>query len=118
MKAGYAQRMMLEMSPDFSFGVLAPAFKGCGGRFALEIFADDGCNFLKNDRCELFGTGLQPLECRFCHHDRQGLGDKCHHALERDWNTPEGKSLVVKWSNQVSLLNFHHHVVGEMYRRR
>ncbi len=27
--AGLGKRMMLEMSPDLSFGVLSPAFKGC-----------------------------------------------------------------------------------------
>jgi hypothetical protein len=28
-KAGYAGRMMLEISPEKPFGVLSPAFKGC-----------------------------------------------------------------------------------------
>jgi hypothetical protein len=89
--------MMLEMSPDRSFGVLAPAFKGCEGAFALQRFADRGCTFLKDERCELFGSGFQPLECRFCHHDRKGLGLHCHLALEVDWKTPAGRVLVVRW---------------------
>jgi hypothetical protein len=90
--------MMLEMAPDGSFGVLSPAFRGCEGRFALERFADKGCTFLHEARCELHGTGMQPLECRFCHHDRPGEGPKCHRALERDWDGPTGRDLVVRWS--------------------
>jgi hypothetical protein len=97
-QAGYAGRMMLEMSPDRSFGVLAPAFKGCENQFALQPYARRGCTFLKNDLCELFGSGLQPLECRFCHHNRPGLGLQCHSDLEKDWHTSTGVSLVVQWS--------------------
>lgn len=75
---------MLERSPDNSFGVLALAFKGCEAQFALQRYAGFDCTFLKNDLCELFGTGLQPLECRFCHHHRTGQGPQCHADLERD----------------------------------
>jgi hypothetical protein len=98
-EAGYANRMMLEMSPDRSFGVISPAFNGCEAFFALELFADRGCNFLKDKRCELHGTGFQPLECRYCHHDRIGSGPRCHADIEQDWNTPAGQALVVKWGN-------------------
>ena len=62
--------MMLEMSPAFTFGVLAPAFKGCEMKFAYNEYASAGCTFLIDEQCELHGTGYQPLECRFCHHDR------------------------------------------------
>ncbi len=103
--AGYGSRMMLEMSPDRTFGVLSPAFKGCEGRFALKVFADAGCTFLKSSRCELFGTGHQPLECRYCHHSRPNLGTACHRALELDWDTPAGKSLVVRWSRETGFLD-------------
>ncbi len=96
--AGYGTRMMLEMSPDRSFGVLAPAFRGCEVSFALNLYASQGCTFLKQNRCELHGTGFQPLECRYCHHDRTGTGQKCHLDLERDWNTSSGRLLVVRWS--------------------
>ncbi len=98
-EAGYAGRMMLEMAPDNSFGVLSPAFKGSEVNFALDRFKANGCTFLTHEqRCELFGTGHTPLECCFCHHDRPGQGPKCHRALEKDWNTPEGKALVVRWA--------------------
>ncbi len=90
--------MMLEMSPDKSFGVLAPAFKGCELNFALQHLSSGGCTFLKDDLCELHGTGFEPLECCFCHHDRAGQGPKCHAALEKDWDSPAGRALVVKWS--------------------
>ena len=93
--------MMLEMAPDFTFGVLSPAFKGCELKFAYNEYASAGCTFLVNDRCELHGTGYQPLECRFCHHDRAGLGPHCHADIEKDWNTPAGRALVVKWSQLV-----------------
>jgi hypothetical protein len=95
--AGYARRMMLELSPERTFGVLSPAFKGCGGTFALNEFAHLGCNFLKDNRCELHGTGFQPLECRVCHHTRPGLGPKCHADIEKSWITPAGRLLIQKW---------------------
>lgn len=88
---------MLEMSPDFTFGVLSPAFKGCEQNFALQEFSHLGCNFLSNHLCELHGTGFQPLECRFCHHSRKGLGQKCHNDIEKDWLTVAGQTLVAKW---------------------
>src|SRR5512140_3621792 len=97
--AGYASRMMLEMSPDHSFGVLSPSFAGCEGQFALNEFASRGCTFLKEERCQLHGTGLMPLECRYCHHERAGMGPRCHEDIGRDWNTAAGRALVVRWSN-------------------
>ena len=90
--------MMLEMSPDRTFGVLAPAFKGCEVEFALDQHAHRGCTFLDDNRCELHGTGFQPLECRFCHHDRPGQGPQCHTDIEKEWTTPQGRALVVRWS--------------------
>lgn len=95
--AGYGGRMMLEMSPDARFGVLAPAFPGCERGYALQAFAWRGCGFLKDGRCELHGTEHMPLECRFCHHARTGLGARCHAAIERDWDSPEGQALVARW---------------------
>jgi len=96
--AGYGKRMMLEVSPERSFGVLSPAFKGCEGLPALREYARRGCNFLHDSRCELHGTLFQPLECRFCHHDRVGLGPECHRDLEEGWRTPAGRALVVRWT--------------------
>jgi len=101
--SGYARRMMLEIAPDFSFGVLSPAFQGCEGGFALQEFSAHGCCFFKNGLCELHGTGLQPLECRFCHHSRQGLGQRCHNDLEQNWNTPSGQRLVQQWAGLIGL---------------
>ena len=105
--AGYANRMMLEMAPERSFGVLSPAFKGCEGDFALDPYADRGCTFLRENLCELHSTGLQPLECRFCHHDRPGLGDQCHADIEKEWNTPASRGLVVRWSKQTGFWERH-----------
>jgi len=31
---------------------------------------------------------------RFYHHERRGLGPKCHADLEQDWKTPAGQALV------------------------
>lgn len=101
--AGYGDRMMLEIAPEIMFGVLSPAFKGCEKYFAVNEYAKNGCTFLKGDRCELFGTGHQPLECRFCHHERSGLGTKCHADLEKDWKTLQGQALVNKWIKNVNL---------------
>ena len=98
-KSGLASRMMLEMAPDRSFGVLSPAFIGCEMNFALQEYASKGCNFLKDNLCELYHTGNIPLECRYCHHDRKGMGEKCHLDIEKDWNRPQGQLLIVKWSN-------------------
>jgi hypothetical protein len=95
--------MMLEIAPELTFGVLSPAFKGCEKAIAINQCVKNGCNFLKDDLCELYGTGHQPLECRFCHHDRRGLGPKCHADLEKDWKTPAGQALVQAWMRQVGL---------------
>ena len=103
MSAGHTGRMMLEMAPDRSFGVLSPAFKGNEGKVALSIYAARGCCFLEENRCKLFGSGFQPLECRFCHHDRSGQGPQCHADLEKDWNTPPGRQLVARWLKESGL---------------
>ncbi|NLI53209.1 MAG: hypothetical protein GX417_02675 [Clostridiales bacterium] len=95
--AGYGGRMMLELSPDRTYGVLSPAFRGCEGTFAFQEFSENGCTFYAGGRCALYGTGFEPLECRFCHHERRGLGQKCHAALARDWRTPAGQALVREW---------------------
>lgn len=98
LQAGYARRMMLEVAPELSFGVLSPAFRGCEGGVATSLCAGGGCNFLKDGHCELHGTGFQPLECRFCHHERVGLGKQCHLEIGRDWHTPAGQALVRRWA--------------------
>jgi hypothetical protein len=98
-EAGYANRMMLEISPELSVGVLSPAFKGNENNYSLQIFSKQGCTFLQKGLCELFDTGHQPLECRYCHHDRIGKGIKCHLDIEKDWNSESGKRLIVKWGN-------------------
>jgi len=102
-QAGYAPRMMLELSPDRSFGVVSPAFAGNEKEFALQTHAANRCGFLRDGRCELHATGFQPLECRYCHHDRLGSGPACHAALERDWRTPAGQALVQRWGQAVGL---------------
>ena len=101
--AGYGNRMMLEVAPELTFGVLSPAFKGCEEFYATNEFARNKCTFLKDFRCELYGTDHQPLECRFCHHERRGLGLKCHADIEKDWKTPVGQALVEKWIKHVGL---------------
>lgn len=110
---GKASRMMLEISPDRSFGVLSPAFRGNESGFALQIFSTNGCTFFKDGLCELFGTGLQPLECRFCHHTRKGRGKKCHHDIEAEWNTADAKRLIVRWGNMVGLWAKHGFLLKE-----
>jgi hypothetical protein len=101
--AGHGNRMMLELAPDRSFGVLAPAFKGNEAKAALSIFSGRGCCFLNEGLCELHGTGHMPLECRFCHHGRPGQGPKCHADIEKDWRTPAGKTLVARWIKESGL---------------
>ena len=102
-ESGLAGRMMLELAPDRSFGVLSPAFRGNEREFALERHAAGGCSFLTDGRCELHGSALQPLEGRFCHHERLGLGPKCHADLEKDWHTPAGRALVRRWGAMIGL---------------
>jgi hypothetical protein len=97
--------MMLEMAPGLRFGVLSPAFKGCETRFAYQEYAANGCTFLAGDLCDLHGTGHQPLECRFCHHDRVGMGPDCHADIEKDWDSATGRALVVRWANLVGFMN-------------
>jgi hypothetical protein len=104
-EAGFGSRMMLEVSPDLSFGVLSPAFKGCEMNFALQAFAENGCNFLLNGLCELHGTGHEPLECLFCHHSRAGLGAACHEDIEKDWHTLQGQRLIKKWIQRYAVFD-------------
>jgi len=73
--------------------------KGNESNYALQVHSKNGCTFNDNGLCELFGTGLQPLECRFCHHSRTGLGKKCHLDIEEDWKTERGQRLIVRWGN-------------------
>jgi hypothetical protein len=47
---------------------------------------------------QLFGIGLQPLECRFCHHTRRGLGRQCHSDIEKDWYSEKGQKLIIRWN--------------------
>ncbi|HEX2919791.1 MAG TPA: hypothetical protein VHO50_01365 [Bacteroidales bacterium] len=97
--AGLASRMMIEISPEHSFGVLAPAFKGNESNYAFAEFSQYGCTFLNDGKCELFDTGHMPLECRYCHHSRKGKGQQCHSDIEKDWKTMDGQKLIVKWGN-------------------
>jgi hypothetical protein len=69
---------------------------------------DNGCTFLENDLCQLHGTGLQPLECCFCHHNRPGLGLACHADIEKDWQTEAGRELVLKWMKLTGLWKERH----------
>ncbi len=91
--------MMLEISPEKDFGVLSPAFKGNENDYALQIHSKNGCTFFRDELCELFGTGHEPLECRFCHHERIGMGEKCHHDIEQEWKTQRAKRVIVRWGN-------------------
>ncbi len=101
--SGFANRMMLEISPERDFAVLSPSFKGNECNYAFQIFSKNGCTFLNNGLCDLFGTGLQPIECHFCHHMRMGSGKKCHLEIAKDWNTTEAKRLIVRWGNLTGL---------------
>lgn len=96
-EAGYGKRMMLEIAPELSFGVLSPAFRGCERNYALQKYSGNGCNFNQEGLCELHDTGHMPLECKFCHHLRIGMGQKCHNDIEAEWRTPRGKALVANW---------------------
>ena len=102
---GYAERMMLEISPDFDFAVLSPAFYGCEGFIATNEGFNNGCNFFKNGLCELHNTEILPLECAFCHHERIGQGKICHEAILTEWKTVKGQTLVKQWQELVKLLS-------------
>lgn len=97
--AGYAVRMMLEISPERDFGVLSPAFRGNECNYAIQEFSKEGCTFLQSGLCELYDKGLVPLECRYCHHTREGMGNECHADIEKEWNSEAGKRLIIRWGN-------------------
>ena len=100
MTEGISCKMMLEISPDFTFAVLSPAFKGCEGLIAINEFANQGCTFFQNSRCKLHHTSLQPLECSVCHHSTPGLGPKIHAELEKEWNSIKGQKIVINWMKE------------------
>jgi len=93
--------MMLEVAPDFSFAVLSPAFKGCEGYIAINEFASAGCIFYSGGLCEIHASDIQPLECRVCHHESQGMGPKIHRELENEWNTKKGQKVVINWMKEI-----------------
>lgn len=95
--SGLGSRMMLEFPPDRSYGILAPAFRGCEGFFAVREFSGNGCCFLRGGACELHGTGFFPLECAFCHHARPGRGPRCHLDLGLQWRSGAARALVSAW---------------------
>lgn len=96
-KNGYSGRMMLEISPGFRFAVLSPAFKGCEGFIAVNECSRNGCTFFCEGLCQLHNSDKLPIECAVCHHDRPGIGPRLHLQLEKQWNSKEGKSLVIYW---------------------
>lgn len=103
-EAGLANRLMLEFSPDLSYGILEPAFKGNEGYFALALYASQGCTFLEDmGQCSIFSQPYRPLECRFCHHERIGRGIHCHQAIAHEWNSSKGKRLVHYWLQEQGL---------------
>ncbi len=94
--------MMMEISPDFKFAVLSPAFYGCEGFIATAEGSENGCNFLKKGLCELHDTDILPLECSFCHHERAGEGILCHNEISKQWHTLEAQKLVARWQKIVN----------------
>ncbi len=102
MEKGYGSRMMMEISPEFTFAVLSPAFFGNEGRIARNENAGHSCNFFASGLCELHNSDLLPLECAFCHHERIGLGQKCHNDIESNWNTQRGQALVLRWCEKMT----------------
>jgi hypothetical protein len=113
--AGYGDRMMLEIAPERTFGVLAPAFKGCEMDFAWQEYSHLGCTFLQDGMCELHSTGYLPFECRFCHHERLGSGKECHAEIEREWHRSKGEVLIRHWMRKV---RFKHQDYYLQYLRR
>jgi hypothetical protein len=108
-RAGFSHRMMLEISPEKTFGVVSPAFAGCEKNFALQEYSTNGCNFLKNKLCELHGSMYQPLECRFCHHERRRSGISCHSDIAKEWNSRDGFELIDEWINEVDFRYYSHY---------
>ncbi len=102
-EAGLSPRMMLEVSPDLSYGVLSPAYRSCEGNVSLSSCRKNGCTFCADGLCRLYNTGLQPLECRFGHHPSADIASNCHQTIERDWRTSKGQALVQAWTNEVGL---------------
>ena len=100
---GYSHRMMMEISPQFDFAVLSPAFYGCEGFIATNEASKNGCNFLKDGLCELHNTDILPLECAFCHHERVGQGIICHETILKEWKTLDAQLLVAEWQKIVKL---------------
>jgi len=62
--------------------------------------------FFTSGLYELFGTSFQPLECRFCHYERNGKGADCHLAIENDWRSAEGRLLVRQWCRGMAIWDF------------
>ncbi|WP_455381859.1 hypothetical protein [Salinispira pacifica] len=101
-EAGYGGRMAAEPAPDRSYAVLAPATPGREMSISPWKSGLKPCIFFRYGLCVLFGTGLQPLECRFCHHERRGQGLLCHQAIGAEWRSSAGRRLIERWLRIVS----------------
>ena len=116
----FYKRVMLEVAPEMTFGVLSPAFNGCENHFALQQFSKNKCCFFKNGLCELAEVQLMPLECRYCHHDRKGKGLDCHNAIEKEWHSAEGASLIESWMEKIRFpyKDYYRQILAESVMRR
>lgn len=102
-KVGYYNKIMLEISPELTFGVLSPAFKGCEMNIAINLFKENWCTFYHNGLCDLHNTPYLPLECAFCNHDSKGQGQKCHTDIEQLWKSKENQKIIKEWGEMVGL---------------
>ena len=99
-QAGDGDSMVLEVGPGNAFRFLSPPFSGNEVVFTAKEVAGQDYTFLENERCQLYVTSHQPLECPFCHHDRPGQGTSGYRDVGKQWSSPAERALGVRRTDQ------------------
>jgi len=84
---------------EAQFGILAPLIAGLRQELGMSLL-NTGCVFLTgDDLCGLHDRGLKPMEGRksCCKNGTGGEGMALHNAVDRTWDSEEGRAVVARW---------------------
>jgi len=98
MKAGYAERLMLDDWPDGNI-MLKPALKGHEGCYApWETRTKEGCTFWKEGKCELHDLKLKPTQGKlYIHSLTEEQLDEIATLIRDSWEEKEAEIVIKFW---------------------
>lgn len=82
-KAGYGHRMMLEIAPEMTFGVLSPAFKGCEGFMLCRSIQKTDAIFIQTAFVSFSGQVCRPLNAAIAIISEKASGRNAMRTLKR-----------------------------------